>query len=119
MKFINKLVISLILLYLAWRWLNQPSQPRLAHVPQRPSQPFQPGKSQPITLPVERVDDLTAINGIGPKASRALSLAGVRSFEQLSHIGIDQLKDILASNALAHLDPASWAEQAASLDRSK
>ena len=119
MKSFNKLVISLILLYIAWRWLNQPSQPRLATVPHRPSQPVQAGKSQPIPLPVERVDDLTAIKGIGPKASRALGLAGVRNFEQLSHLGTDQLKVILASNDLAHLDPTSWAEQAAGLDRSK
>ena len=119
MKSFNKLVISLILLYIAWRWLNQPSQPRLATVPHRPSQPVQPGKSQPIVLPVERVDDLTAIKGIGPKASRALGLAGVRNFEQLSHLSTDQLKAILESSGLVNLDPTSWPEQAANIGRSK
>jgi len=59
-------------------------------------------------------DDLTKVEGIGPKAAEALVKAGVDTFEKLSKKSIEEIRTILveASKTLAHLDPQTWAQQA-------
>ena len=59
-------------------------------------------------------DDLTKIEGIGPKAAEALGKAGVGSYEALAGEEADRIKEILteASSRMAHLDPTSWPKQA-------
>lgn len=59
-------------------------------------------------------DDLTKIEGIGPKAAEALVAAGVATYSDLAKSKADDVKTILtdASPRLAHLDPTSWAKQA-------
>ena len=59
-------------------------------------------------------DDLTKIEGIGPKGAEALVKAGVVSYEKLSKTKADKIKEILteASSRMAHLDPTSWPKQA-------
>jgi ribosomal protein L13 len=59
-------------------------------------------------------DDLTKIEGIGPKAAEVFVNAGISTFALLAATPIDTMKDLLA-NAEAkvqHLDPTSWAQQA-------
>jgi len=62
----------------------------------------------------EDPDNLTKIEGIGPKAAEALVAAGVDTFEKLSKSKAEKIKEILteASSRMAHLDPASWPKQA-------
>jgi small subunit ribosomal protein S2 len=59
-------------------------------------------------------DDLTKIEGIGPKAAEALTNAGIGTYAALSEAEADNIKEILteASSRLAHLEPASWPKQA-------
>ena len=59
-------------------------------------------------------DDLTKVEGIGPKASEALVNAGVATFADLAKSKPKAIKTILtdASPRLAHLEPASWPKQA-------
>ena len=59
-------------------------------------------------------DDLTKIEGIGPKAAEALVAAKLSSFADLAKANAESIKTILteASPRLAHLDPTSWAKQA-------
>lgn len=59
-------------------------------------------------------DDLTKVEGIGPKAAEALVAAGVATFADLAKSKADSIKTILtdASPRLAHLEPASWPKQA-------
>ena len=59
-------------------------------------------------------DDLTKVEGIGPKASEALVNAGVITFADLAKSKPKAIKTILtdASPRLAHLEPASWPKQA-------
>ena len=59
-------------------------------------------------------DDLTKVEGIGPKAAEALVKAGVDTFEKLSKKSVEEIRTILveASKTLAHLDPQTWAQQA-------
>lgn len=59
-------------------------------------------------------DDLTKIEGVGPKAAEALAAAGLATYAALAKADADAMKNILteASPRLAHLDPGSWAKQA-------
>lgn len=59
-------------------------------------------------------DDLTKIEGVGPKAAEALSNAGLNTFAKVAKADADKMKEILteASSRMAHLDPTSWPKQA-------
>jgi small subunit ribosomal protein S2 len=59
-------------------------------------------------------DNLTKIEGIGPKAAEALTKAGVDSYAKLAKANAEKIKEILteASSRMAHLDPDSWPKQA-------
>jgi small subunit ribosomal protein S2 len=59
-------------------------------------------------------DNLTKIEGIGPKAAEALTKAGIDSYAKLAKSKADKIKEILteASSRMAHLDPNSWPKQA-------
>ena len=61
-----------------------------------------------------KADDLTKIEGIGPKGAEALVNAGLNTFEKLAGSKPDAIKEILteASSRMAHLDPTSWPKQA-------
>ncbi|MFS4466888.1 30S ribosomal protein S2 [Maribacter sp. 2210JD10-5] len=62
----------------------------------------------------EKGDDLTKIEGVGPKAAEALTNAGMATFADLSKGDAEKIKEILteASSRMAHLDPTSWPKQA-------
>jgi small subunit ribosomal protein S2 len=59
-------------------------------------------------------DDLTKIEGIGPKAAEALTEAGLATYAALAAADPEKIKDLLteSSSHLAHLDPGSWPKQA-------
>lgn len=61
-----------------------------------------------------KADDLTKIEGIGPKAAEALVGNGVTTYAELSGTTAEKIKEILteASSTMAHLDPTSWPKQA-------
>lgn len=71
-------------------------------------------KKKSTTKSSNKKDDLTLVEGIGPKSAEALVAAGVDSFEKLSKSSEEEIKKILteASSTLAHLDPQTWAKQA-------
>jgi predicted flap endonuclease-1-like 5' DNA nuclease len=61
-------------------------------------------------------DDLTRIEGIGPKISGILQAAGITTFAQLADTEVSRLEQILAEAdpRLSKLaNPATWPEQAA------
>jgi predicted flap endonuclease-1-like 5' DNA nuclease len=60
-------------------------------------------------------DDLTAIEGIGPKISGVFQAAGLTTFAQLAEASVGQLEQILEEadpNLLRLAKPATWPEQA-------
>jgi len=59
-------------------------------------------------------DDLTKIEGVGPKAAEALANAGLETFSKVAKAEAEKMKEILteASSRMAHLDPTSWPKQA-------
>lgn len=60
-------------------------------------------------------DDLTEIEGVGPKIAAALNEAGIHTFAEVAGTSVDRLKEILATGGehLKQWDPATWPEQAA------
>nr|WP_321414582.1 30S ribosomal protein S2 [uncultured Allomuricauda sp.] len=59
-------------------------------------------------------ENLTKIEGIGPKAAEALVESGITTYAELAKADADDIKETLteASSTLAHLDPTSWPKQA-------
>lgn len=57
-------------------------------------------------------DDLTVIEGIGPKISEVLQAAGVHTFTDLAAMDTDKLTEILHAANLRLAAPETWAEQA-------
>jgi predicted flap endonuclease-1-like 5' DNA nuclease len=66
------------------------------------------------TAPTEplRPEDLTILEGIGPKINTLLHEAGIRTFAQLALSEVSELKAILDPAGLQFIDPSTWAEQA-------
>lgn len=68
----------------------------------------------PKKVKKEASDDLTKVEGIGPKAAEALVNAGLETYAKLAKSSPEAIKEILteASSRMAHLDPGSWPKQA-------
>ncbi|MDB4293078.1 30S ribosomal protein S2 [Maribacter sp.] len=62
----------------------------------------------------DKADDLTKIEGVGPKAAEYLAAAGLDTFAKVAKADADKMKEILteASSRMGHLDPTSWPKQA-------
>jgi predicted flap endonuclease-1-like 5' DNA nuclease len=58
-------------------------------------------------------DDLTQIEGIGPKAQEALYQAGLLTYQDIAQVAPNTLRLILAGAGLTTLNPDRWPEQAA------
>jgi len=59
-------------------------------------------------------DDLTLLEGIGPKIANLLVVAGLKSYGDVANASIDDMKSILSkggSNYIGH-DPTTWPQQA-------
>jgi predicted flap endonuclease-1-like 5' DNA nuclease len=63
--------------------------------------------------PEPHPDDLTRVEGIGPKISSVLAEAGIVTFEQLAGSDPETLSGILRQAGLPFADPTTWPEQAA------
>ena len=58
-------------------------------------------------------DDLTKIEGIGPKIAELFTKNGIKTFADLADTKKSDLVKILEENRLASHDPGSWSKQAA------
>ena len=57
-------------------------------------------------------EDLTIVEGIGPKISSLLGTAGIVNYAQLAAAAVDRLREIVRDAGLAMVDPGTWPEQA-------
>lgn len=64
------------------------------------------------STPVAGADDLTKIEGIGPKIKSVLHDAGIKTFADLAKAEGAQLRTILDAAGLRVNDPTTWPEQA-------
>ena len=56
-------------------------------------------------------DDLTKIEGVGPKIAELLGAGGITSFAQLASTPTEQIQSILNAGGLSSHDPTTWAAQ--------
>lgn len=64
------------------------------------------------STPAKTGDDLTKIEGIGPKIAEVFGSNGISSYADLSGSKVGDLRTILADNGLSQHDPSSWKKQA-------
>lgn len=67
---------------------------------------------KPAKAEATGADDLTKIEGIGPKIAEVMAANGVASFEDLSASKVGDLRKILEDNKLSQHDPKTWKKQA-------
>ena len=70
-----------------------------------------PAPAAQTTAPLE-MDDLTKIEGIGPKIAEHLGSAGITTFAQLAQASAAELREFLVAGGFASQDPGTWADQA-------
>jgi len=66
-------------------------------------------------------EDLTVVEGVGPKISELLIAAGIAAFKQLASAKVSKIEEILkaAGSRYALANPGTWPEQAALLAAGK
>ena len=57
-------------------------------------------------------DDLTRIEGIGPKVAQVLNEAGIKTFDELARANPAEVQNTLNAAGLQMLNPEGWIEQA-------
>ncbi len=57
-------------------------------------------------------DDLTRLEGIGPKVAKVLASIGITTFKALAEADYDRVKQALVDAGWPYMDPAGWMEQA-------
>jgi large subunit ribosomal protein L21 len=74
--------------------------------------PDEEGKAEAQVEKPARVDDLTKIEGIGPKVAKVLNAAGISTYEDLANAKVEDLQKDLNNAGLRMMDPTTWPEQA-------
>lgn len=69
-------------------------------------------KAEVVSQELGKPDDLTIIEGIGPKISSILQEAGITTFAQLANQEPAYLKGLLEQAGLRLGDPTTWPQQA-------
>jgi hypothetical protein len=57
-------------------------------------------------------DDLTKLEGIGPKVAKVLTEAGYATFEKLSHAEATTIQKVLDAAGMQMMNPEGWIDQA-------
>lgn len=78
------------------------------------------GKQEQVEVRVEAAkpskkkdtDDLTIIEGIGPKVVKVLKKAGIASFSDLAHAKAAEIQSALDAAGLQMMNPEGWIDQA-------
>lgn len=77
---------------------------------------MEPASQEPLApvSPPEpaKPDDLTLLEGIGPKVNGVLQAAGISTFAQLAAADLSHIQKLLEDAGYAYMDPASWPQQA-------
>lgn len=69
-------------------------------------------KKEEVVDEESKQDDLTKIEGIGPKIAEIFVNAGIKTFSNLSDSKVGDLRNILEENKLSSHDPKTWSKQA-------
>ena len=102
-------VLGFFLLMVVVGWLvsrNRASQPPVPQEVHREPEPAVP------TIQPKIADDLTIIEGIGPRVAKVLNDIGINTFEELANADPVTVQQALNTAGMRYMDPAGWIEQA-------
>jgi small subunit ribosomal protein S2 len=60
---------------------------------------------------VRKIDDLTRVEGIGPKIQSLLESKGINTYGDLARADVEKLRKIMLDNNLRIADPTTWPKQ--------
>jgi large subunit ribosomal protein L17 len=63
-------------------------------------------------MPPQTPDDLTLLEGIGPKVARVLNDIGIMTFADLANADAARVQETLNTAGMRYMNPAGWIEQA-------
>jgi large subunit ribosomal protein L21 len=118
------IILVILLIWFLWRWFTRPKSTGSVSTPAKPAvkapeavipQPSVKAAEPvvPIAASPVKPDDLTIIEGIGPKIASLLQAAGIATFNQLAEVDLNRVSQILKDGGLQHLaNPSTWPEQA-------
>ena len=97
------LILGVLLLIVILWWFSS-----------RRAEPVETPPVMAVQAPEERdEDDLTRIEGIGPRVARVLNEAGITTFEALARADASEVQKLLNESGLQMMNPQGWIEQAA------
>jgi predicted flap endonuclease-1-like 5' DNA nuclease len=112
------LIVFLLMVFLGWlvaskSWLKKEEEPN--HDEHGHKESVEPAltESKATAVKVSAVDDLTELEGIGPKVAKVLAEIGISTFESLAKADPVRVKAALDAAGYKYMDPAGWIEQAA------
>ena len=107
-------VISTIMTTLLVRYFLYPQREKLLKIGKRIKPPTEEVDEQIVIEEAEpcEPDDLTVVEGIGPKTSAALQEAGITTYAQLAATDVEAIKDILRKAGIRVAVSETWTEQA-------
>jgi small subunit ribosomal protein S2 len=108
------LVVVVLALILGWIYQQTKAQQKKSEQPStKEKQTGSEASELPKKEKVEkREDDLTRIEGIGPKVAGVLKNAGITSFDSLVNADPAEVKNVLNEAGLQMMNPEGWIEQA-------
>jgi len=108
------LVVLVLLALLVWWWQRRCAEETAAPTAEAEAvAPSRVAEAPPVARPAPPTpDDLTRIEGIGPKISGLLQAAGITTFAQLAATDVGRLEQIVREAGITIADPSTWPEQA-------
>ncbi len=106
------LAIFFLMVFLGW-WVSQKGWLKQVEEPVHDAHGHEEhGHAEPAPV-VSQPDDLTTIEGIGPKVAKLLESIGITTFQQLAEADLGKLRETLDGAGYKYMEPAGWVEQAA------
>ncbi len=112
------LAVFFVMVLLGWwvsknGWLKQEPEPiHEEHSHEHPVHEEEHTHTEPAPA-ANQPDDLTTLEGIGPKVAKLLESIGITSFQQLAEADLTKLRQTLDGAGYNYMEPAGWVEQAA------
>lgn len=99
------LILFLLIVLIGW-WASKNNAEQVEGQEAAPSVPHDKPEVE------KAADDLTSLEGIGPKVSLILNQAGYATFADLAKANPTEVDKVLDANRLQMMDSAGWIEQA-------
>jgi len=113
------LIVVAVLLYLLFRKPASETPPFIEEKSKPPVETRAATSVAFIAEDADSLDDLTIIEGIGPKISAVLHEAGLVTFQKLAETSPQRISEILKAAGIQLFDASTWPEQAALISEAK